>query len=597
MNTTYNLRRLRVDLTNRDIYTEQLDEAECKKFIGGRGLGVKWLYDWGMAKVDPLSPENKLIFINGPLTGSNAPTAGRYMVVTKQPTNGKIGSSNSGGIWGAKLKYAGYDAIVVEGRAEHPVYLHLEDGKAELRDASDLWGKISTETDDLLRQRHGDDLSVLNIGPAGENLSMISAVMNDRDRAAGRGGVGAVMGSKNLKAITIKQKNKTMEPYDKEAMMKAFKESTKKVMDAPSTGQAYPALGTAMVISLINNVGSLPTKNWQQNYFEDTEDISGEKLAEEYLVRNSHCHRCPIGCGRVVKIDDREVGGPEYETVWAYGANLMNNNLDTINRANELCNEYGFDTISMASTIGSAMELYDRGLITEEDLDGGPPLTWGNSAAILGWTKRAGRSEGKLGKLLAQGSYRLCEHYNHPELSMSVKKLEMPAYDPRGLQGMSVGYTTSNRGGCHVTGNSIGPEAFGGVDRQSTEGKSELILANQNLKTAVDALGICMFVMGPMDEHDFAKLYNAATNSNISAEEFLMIGERIYNLERLFNKEAGATLEDDKLPPRLINESSDQGPSKGFTSKLDDMLPEYYRLRGWDDGFPSDETLKRLELK
>lgn len=599
-NSTYTFKRLRVDLTEEKIYTETIDEVESKTFIGGRGLGVKWLYDAGVAKVDPLSPENKLILISGPLTGSNSPTAGRYMIVTKQPLNGRIGSSNSGGVWGAKLKYAGYDAIVFEGKSEKPVYLLVDGDTIELRDATDLWGKLSTEVDAELKERHGSDSSSLYIGPAGEHESLLSCVMNDKDRAAGRGGVGAVMGSKNLKAVTIVQKNGVAEPYDKDAMMEAFKASMAKIKENEVTSSGLPTYGTAILVNIINSIGALPTKNWQESYYEQAEDISGERLADTSLVSNYHCHRCPIGCGRVVKIDNREVGGPEYETIWAFGSDMDNNDLESINLANELCNEYGMDSISVPCTIAAAMELYQRGHITDAELEGLPSLAWGDADAIVEWTKKIGEADGELATLMADGSAKLCEKYGAEEYSMASKKMEMPAYDPRAVQGIGLNYATSNRGGCHVNGYTISPEVLGlpvQADRTVTEGKAELVKVFQDLTAAIDSLGLCLFTSFALGAPDYAALYNAATNSSITGDELIKAGERIYNLERMFNQEAGMASGEDSLPKRMTEEPIANGPSEGMVSKMDVMLPKYYEVRGWNEGFPTEETLERLDLK
>ena len=422
----------RINLTTGEIKVEKLDLDLAHKFIGGRGLGTKILYDEGVATVDPLSPENKMVFITGPMTGAAAPSTGRYMVVTKSPLTGMIASSNSGGIWGAKLKYAGWDAIIVEGEAPEWTYISIEDDKVELHDAREYVGVMSEELDDKLKAKHGEGSSVLNIGPAGEKKVLLAAIMNDKDRAAGRSGVGAVMGSKKLKAIVVKTSRTSL---DNIADIDALKAATKRSMDLIKengvTGSGLRALGTAVLVNIINNVGSLPTKNWQESYYEQGEDISGETLAEKYLVKPSACHRCPIACGRVVNINGKIAGGPEYEPLWAYGANCGNNDLNVIDECNMLCNEYGLDAIGTPCTIAAAMELYQRGAIKEEEC-AGVPLEWGSTKALIEWTKRMGNPETELDWLMSSGSARLCEHYGMPEISMSVKKQEMPAYDARG---------------------------------------------------------------------------------------------------------------------------------------------------------------------
>ncbi len=598
--STYHFKLLRVNLTEGSLKEETIDRDQAHKFIGGRGLATKWLYDDGIQHVDPLSEDNKLVFITGPLTGSNSPTAGRYMVVTKAPLNNFIGSANSGGVWGAKLKYAGYDAIIVEGKSEKPVYLYLDNDTFELRDASEIWGKTSTQVDKYLKEKHGPKSSALYIGPAGENLSLLSCIMNDLDRAAGRGGMGAVMGSKNLKAIAVNASKHVVDAYDVEAMKEAFKVSMEKIRANPVTSEGLPTYGTAVLVNIINNIGALPTKNWQLAYHDDADMISGEAMVETgLLTKNSFCHRCPIGCGRVVRLNDEEVGGPEYEPLWAYGSDCYVNDLEAIAEANRLANEYGLDAIGAPCTIAAAMELYQRGYIKEEELDG-LSLDWGSAEAITGWTTRMGKAEGELGKLMADGSYKLCEKYGAPEYSMSSKKQELPAYDGRAIQGIGLNYATSNRGGCHVRGYTIAPEIMGlpeQYDRTTTQGKAGLVKVFQDLTSVIDSLGLCLFTSFALGAPEYTALYNAATGANLTVDEVMEAGERIYNLERQFNKEAGMTPEEDNLPRRLLKEAIPEGPSKGMVSRLDEMLPEYYELRGWQEAFPTEETLERLGLK
>ena len=589
----------RIDLTTGQIKVEPLDMELAHKFIGGRGLGTKILYDEGVATVDPLSPENKLVYITGPMTGAQAPSTGRYMVCTKSPLTGMIACSNSGGIWGAKLKYAGWDAIIVEGKAPQWTYITIDDDKIQLHDASAYVGMKSEAMDEALREKYGKEASVLNIGPAGEKQVLLAAIMNDKDRAAGRSGVGAVMGSKNLKAIVGKASRKNL---DNIADVDALKAAAKRSMDIlkanPVTGAGLRQLGTAVLVNIINNIGAFPTYNWQGSYYEKGEDISGEALAEKYLVRAGACHRCPIACGRVVKVGDKVVGGPEDEPQWAYGANMDNNDLASINEANMWCNEYGLDAISVPCTIAAAMELYQRGAIKEEDC-AGAPLEWGNTHALIEWTKRMGDPKTELDWLMSSGSARLCEAYGMPEVSMSVKKQEMPAYDARGVQGIGITYATSNRGGCHVRGYTIAPEVVGlpvQLDRTVTNEKAFWSKTFQDLTAVIDSMGLCLFTSFALGAPEYTKLLNAACGTEYTPEDVLEIGERIYNIERMFNKAAGMKPEDDRLPKRLLEEPIPAGPSKGLVSQLPVTLPEYYKVRGWEAAFPTDETLKRLGL-
>ncbi len=597
MQTSYAGKLLRINLTSGEIKTEALDLALATKFVGGRGLGTKMLLDEGVATVDPLSIDNKLAYLTGPMTATASPTSGRYMVVTKSPLTGMIASSNSGGIWGAMLKYAGWDGVIVEGKANSPVYININDDSAEILPADKYWGMTSELLDDTLKEVH-PKCSVLNIGPAGEAKSLLACIMNDKDRAAGRGGVGAVMGSKNLKAITVTASKRSVAVADADALKVATDESNKMIKENGVTGEGLGTYGTAVLVNIINNIGTYPTRNWQESYFSTADNTSGETMKEKTLVKQGFCHRCPIGCGRVVELNGKRIGGPEYEPIWAYGANCGVDDLEAITEANFWCNEYGLDAISTPCTIASAMELYQRGLITDADCDG-VPLTWGSGKAIIEWTKRMGEAKLPLAKLMADGSYRLCDHYGHAELSMSVKKQELPAYDARGVQGIGITYATSNRGGCHVRGYTIAPEVVGlpeQLDRTSTENKAFWSKVFQDLTAVIDSMGLCLFSSFALGAPQYAAMLNGATGTTYSVEQLLEVGERIYNIERMFNKAAGMKPEDDTLPKRLLKDPIPDGPSKGMVSKLDITLPEYYEARGWVNAFPTEETLKRLDL-
>ena len=591
----YHGKTLRINLEEMSCKVEPLDLDKAKKYIGGRGLGTKILSEEVDPSVDALSPENKLIVIAGPLTGTPTPTGGRYMVVTKSPLSGTVASSNSGGYWGAELKAAGYDVIIVEGKSEKPVYIAIEDDKVEIRDASGLWGKTVSEATKSLEELMPKKAKILTIGPAGENLSKIAAIMNDYNRAAGRSGVGAVMGSKNLKAIAVKGSGK-VNLYDAEKLKGIFTESIKKIRENGVTGQGLPAYGTAVLVNIINENGVFPTNNFQKSHFDKAEDISGETLAEKYLVKKEACYRCPIACGRYCKVDDIEGGGPEYETIWAFGSDCGISDLAAVIKANYWCNEMGLDTISTGSTIAAAMELYEKGFIKDEEIDG-IPLKFGNTEAVIEWTKKMGRAEG-LGAKMAEGSYRLAEMYGQEELSMSVKKLEMPAYDPRGIQGQGLQYATSNRGGCHVRGYMISPEILGlpeALDRLSLEGKAEWTKIFQDLTAAIDSLGLCLFTSFALGAEDYSNLYNAVCGTDYTAETLLQAGERIWNIEKIYNMRAGVGSDQDKLPRRLLEDPISDGPSKGWVHKLSDLLPEYYSVRGWDaNGVPTKERLELL---
>lgn len=598
MVTSYNGKLLRVNLTTEEIKTESLDLELAKKFIGARGLGSKILLDEIDPAIEALSVENKLVIMTGPVTGASVPTGGRYVVVTKSPLTGMIACSNSGGQWGAKLKYAGYDGIIIEGKSKTPKYLYINDSEIKLCDADDAWGKTSEESKHFFSTRH-PNASVMNIGPGGETLSLMAAIINDGDRAAGRSGVGAVMGSKGLKAIVVNATRTSIPVNNPDALRALLPASMKKIKDDSVTGTGLPTYGTAVLVNIINETGSFPTNNWQGSYSQNADTISGETLTEKYLKKTYHCHRCPIGCGRVVEVNGKDVGGPEYESLWAYGGSCGVYDIPTINEANFWCNELGIDSISVPCTIAAAMELYQKGAITNEDCEG-VPLEFGNGKAIVEWTKRIGYGETKLGKLMAQGSQRLCDHYGYPELSMTVKKQELPAYDARGIQGIGLTYATSNRGGCHVRGYMISPEILAHpelLDRTSTENKATWTKIFQDLTAVIDSMGMCLFTSFALGADDYVGFLNAATGTNHSVTSLLEAGERIYNLERVFNKKAGMKPEDDRLPKRLIQEPITDGPSKGQKSKLNIMLPEYYEARGWENAFPKKETLTRLGLE
>lgn len=590
---------LRINLTDKTVKKEALNLEDAVKFIGGRGLATKMFMDEVSPEIDPLSVDNKVIFVTGPLSGTATPTGGRYMVVTKSPLTGTIASSNSGGYWGAELKFAGYDAIIFEGKSDNPVYLNIADDLVEIKDASNLWGKLVAETTTILEDIHGSKVRVACIGPAGENLSKVSGVMNERGRAAGRSGVGAVMGSKNLKAIVVRGTNK-VNVNDPDKLKDVFARCMNKIKENGVTGQGLPAYGTAVLVNIINEHGALPTNNFQQSYFDKAEAISGETLAEKYLKRKEPCFRCPIACGRYCEVDGIEGSGPEYETIWAYGSNCGVSDLESIIKANYWCNEYGLDTISTATTIAAAMELYQKGYIKKEDLGDGPELTWGNAEAIIEWTKRMGQGKG-LGAKMAEGSYRLCESYGVPELSMSVKKQEMPAYDPRGIQGIGLNYATSNRGGCHVRGYMISPEILGlpePLDRFTTEGKAGWTKIFQDFTAAIDSVGLCLFTSFALGADDYADLYNAISGTNLSGNDFIESGERVWNIERVFNLKAGIDPSMDTLPKRLLEDPIADGPSKGWVNKLSETLPKYYQARGWSEsGIPTEARLESLGIE
>ncbi|WP_302174390.1 aldehyde ferredoxin oxidoreductase family protein [uncultured Hydrogenophaga sp.] len=608
---------LRVNLTAGTVKTEPLNMEWARSYLGSRGLGSKYLISEVDPKVDPLAAENKLIWATGPLTGTMASTGGRYTVITKGPLTGAIACSNSGGYWGAELKMAGWDMVIVEGQSAKPVYLYINDDVAELRDASHLWGQTVWKTEEILKTSLQDPLvRVSSIGQAGENQVLYAAIVNDLHRAAGRSGVGAVMGSKNLKAIAVRGTKGVGNIRDPKAFMKATFEKKKILAENAVTGQGLPAYGTQVLMNVINEIGALPTRNHRDVQFEGAKDISAEAMVtpresdgKKHLVTNQACFGCTIACGRISKMDENHFtvqnkpqywganGGLEYEAAWALGAANGVNDLEALQYANLLCNEYGMDPISFGATVGAVMELYEMGVLSKEQI--GVDAPFGSAAALAAFAEMTGRGEG-FGKEIGMGSARLTKKYGHPDLSMSVKGQEFPAYDGRAIQGIGLAYATSNRGACHLRGYTIASEVLGipvKTDPVESEGKPELVKAFQDATAAFDSSGLCVFTTFAWGVADLAPQLQAACNEEFTTEELEKIGERIWNMEREFNNAAGFTAKDDSLPKRLLTEAAKTGASKGMVSKLPEMLPKYYAVRGWDpEGRPTAETKQRLSL-
>ena len=608
---------LRVDLGAGTCASEPLNMEWAQDYMGQRGLATKYLVEETDPNVDPFSPDNKMIIATGPLTGTIAPTSGRWSVVCKSPLTGAIACSNSGGFFGGELKNAGWDMIIFEGKSDTPVYLDITNDEAELKDASDLWGKSVWETETTLRERRGDnDVRVASIGLAGENGVLYAAVVNDMDRAAGRSGVGAVMGSKNLKAMVVRG-TVGVKVRDPMALMKTSNVAKEILAENAITGEGLPTHGTQVLMNVINELGALPTRNGHDVQFEGAHDISAEAMAEPResdgeanLVSNAACFNCPISCQRRSKIDPNHFtvkdkpeyqivsGGLEYEAAWALGAACGVKDLDAVTYANFVCNEQGLDPITLGSTLGAAMDLYAAGAITSDDT-GGHELTFGNTEVFVAMVDATAKGEG-FGKELGQGSKRLCAKYGHPEFSMTVKGQEFPAYDPRAIQGMGLGYATSNRGACHLRSYTVSSEVLGipeKTDPLVTEGKAGLVKAFQDATAAVDSSGTCIFTTFALSGDDIAPMIDAACEGDWSVERFVEVGERIWNMERQYNIAAGFTGADDTLPERLLKDAAKSGSAEGSVNRLDEMLPEYYQLRGWDEsGVPKQDTLSRLGL-
>ena len=581
---------IKIDISNGKQEIVKISDEIRRKYLGGRGLGVKLYFDMCATDIDPFSAENALIFLTGPVTGL-IPTAGRYQVISRSPQTGTICDASSGGVFGNQLKKTGLDGFIVIGKAEKPVYLLITDDGIEIKDASHLWGKNTHETRDALQDEYSSKASVASIGPAGENQVIYSAIMNDKDRAAGRGGMGAVMGSKNLKAI-VALGTKEIPVADSDGLKELLTKIDRLIDKHPVTGKSLNLLGTSVLVNVINAHGMLPTENFQRGVFNDAEGISGEKITEVLLQKRSACFHCPIACGRTTKTANKEGEGPEYETVWAFGAQLGINDLTKITEANYLCNELGLDTITTGSTIGCAMELYEKEAFPHE-------LKWGNADILEKLVQDIAYKRG-IGGELALGSKRLAEKYGRPELAMQVKGLELPAYDPRGVQGQALAFATSNRGGCHMRAYAIAPEILGSpmnIDRYSAEGKAEIVALLQDVSAVVDSMVLCRFLQFAMSISTFREMINVITGWDYTDEELLEVGKRIYTLERDFNSKAGFTRKDDMLPIRFLEEELEEGSSRNRVVQLDKMLDEYYVVRGWDEnGIPTEETKRKLGI-
>jgi aldehyde:ferredoxin oxidoreductase len=605
-------RLLRVNLSNGTIREETIPEEEARKYIGGRGLAIKYLMDGMDPQADPLSAENILVMATGPLTSTPAPTGNRYMVVTKSPLTGALANSNSGGVFPTMMKRSGYDLFLFEGRAEKPVYLYVDERQAELRDASHLWGMNTRDTDDAIKAETSEDASVACIGPAGENLALIAAIINDKHRAAARSGVGAVMGSKNLKAVAARGELKP-ELYDAKAMRAVVREATGELAADIKKGSTMRIYGTAYVPDVTNEAGVFPTFNFQYGQFEGAHKINGPTLREHFLIRHTGCYACPLACARLTEVKAEEWGekyagqgeGPEYETIGSLGSACGIDNMAAITKANYLCNELGLDTISTGLTIACAMELYTKGILKEEQI--GRPLPFGDADGMIEMVQRAAHRQG-FGSEISDGSWRLANRHGHPEMSVTAKKLEFASYDPRGLKGMGLLYATSNIGASHMAGDTAYTELFGvgkKIDGLTYEGKAALVKYFQDLFTIMDAAGLCVFVAVryTLDTKNgyvptrLTEMFNRATGADYTPDDLLKAAERVYTLERLFLTQAGFSRADDTLTPRML-EAMPTGPMRGEIFELDRLLDDYYQERGWDaDGIPTRDRLKSLGLK
>jgi len=603
---------LRIDLTSRSVAEEGLNPGELRQFIGGSGLGAKILFRETDQNTDPLGPGNVLIYLTGPFVGTPVPTSGRHCIVAKSPLTGIWGEAEAGGKFGVWLKSLGYDGIVVHGASESPVYVYIGEGKTEIRDAGHLWGKDTYEIEGFLEGELGHEIAISCIGIAGENLVKFASIMHEgkHARAAGRCGLGAVMGSKKLKAIVLKRGNLRPQVSHKDELADDLKKVVPRLKEIKKDSTLY---GTSRSISPAEALGDLPIKNWQMGeWSEGADKINGRKMAETILVGRFACHQCPVACGRTVKITEGpfapvDGGGYEYETGAMLGSNCLIDNMEAISRANELCNRYGMDTISAGAAIAWSMEAFEKGILTEKDTHG-LPIHWGDTGVLLKLIEWIAKRKG-FGDLLAEGSKKAADVIGHNSSSFTihVKGLELPGHDPRCFNGLGLGYATSNRGACHT--NSFAyiymgrtsdpslniPKPF---ERFGTEGVGKLVAAVQNLMALCDSLNICKFTAFGLQADDLHRWLNWVTGWNIPFEEFLKIGERIYNLKRLYNLKCGIDRKDDTLPERILNLKREGLHAPEGLPDLPKMLDGYYMVRGWDqNGIPRKEKLSKLGLE
>ena len=555
---------LEINLETESIRTEKLDKEIVKKYIGGRGIGVKLLFDILSPNIDPLSRDNILIFATGPLTGSIVPLSGRHVVVSKSPLTGTIFDSSAGGFFGRELRRSGFDVVIIKGSSGKPVYIEIDNEHVDIKDAKDIWGKNVKEVTSIL-SREGYKVSC--IGKAGEKLIPMSSIMSEYSHACGRGGLGAVMGSKKLKAFLVKG-DKEIEVSDKEKMKKAISESMRLLNASPVASKGLAYYGTPSLVNLINTMRIMPTDNFRKTHFENAYKVSGEYIAENYDIKKRTCYNCFIACKREDKKRGLEI--PEYETIAMFGPNSMNDDIEKIIQANVICNDYGIDTISAGNAVSCYIELEGKKDIEtplKEIIEGGP---------------------------LSQGSFRYSKGKGKEHSSMSVKGLEIPGYDPRGVLGLALSYATSNRGACHLRAYMVGPEILGKpklIDRLSFSGKSGLIQIFQNISASVHSLVMCQFSSFALSEEEYSNLLSAGVGETYTSEEFIKTGDRIYNLERLFNIRENISYSEDTLPDRFFE---NDGISK---EEFNSVLKEYYTYRGWNKGIPTKEKLDSLELK
>jgi aldehyde:ferredoxin oxidoreductase len=615
MSKAYMGKILRVKLSEGTVVEEDLRDDWARGFIGGAGLATKYLYDEIPAGIDPLGSQNKLVFMTGPLTGTTSASAGRYSVVAKSPLTGIWGHGNSGGSFGPALKRSGYDGIVVEGVSDKPVYLKVVNGEAELRGASDLWGKKVPDTEDIIQRGSDQRLVIASIGPGGENLVRYAAIMNNRHRAVGRCGLGAVMGSKRLKAIACGGEA-TVELADPETFRRVARKQID-LLDESILKVAFETFGTNMVSDMVNSRGGYPTRNWQRGVFDEIDAVNGQGLTDAVFVKGLSCFACPIACGRATEIRDGKWAGhsgegPEYETANTLGAMCGVADMNAITMANYLCNEHGLDTISAGSSIAFAMECYEKDIMTKEDTCG-VELSFGDAELVVDLIEKIANRDG-IGDLLAEGTKAMSEKLGQgsEHFAMHVKGLELPAYDPRAAKITGLGFVTANRGGDHITGYVQGPTfidaPFLVIDDSriadpyvANPAEVKVLVDLENALTVFDCIGACKFMGILLPAEEYVQLISSAIGWDFDIRDFRTSGERIYNLMRMFCVREGIDRTKDVLPGRLTSDPLPDGPAEGMVIDAEtiELLKDvYYELRGWDKqtGKPTVRKLQELGL-
>ncbi len=594
-------RMLRVDLTRGEVQRVETPRDLFERFLGARGVGAYMLFHELEAHTDPLGPDNKLIFLTGPLVGTMAPGANKITVSFRSPLSETYSFSLCGGHLAPELKFAGFDGLVVEGKSDKPVYLWIDNGTATLRDAGHLWGLKTHDTEDALREELGDaEIRVASIGPAGEKLVRYACIQADYHREFGRGGAGAVMGSKNLKAIAVRGTG-SVEVADAAALGRIAEKAYAELAEHPKA-RLRRRFGTPEMVEWTNNHGFWATRNFATGHFEGADRLTGPALKEKIFIGDNSCYACPVACGKVSAVTQgpfagKAIEGPEFETVGLLGANCGVSDPEAIVAATAICDAYGFDTMSAGAAISLAMEAYERGILGPEDT-GGLELRFGNGDALVAITQQIADRTG-LGDVLAEGSKRAAERFGVPDLAMHVKGQELATYEPRGVVGMGLSYAISPKGGHHMIAPTMGLELAGDPQRRLIpDGKAKMVRDTQLVMTIVDSLAMCSSMRFVLGLDSILDLYRAVTGVVLGEEEALLMAERVSNLERLFNVREGLNRKDDTLPRRLLKEAMPSGPSRGNTVPLDQMLDEYYELMGWDaDGVPTKERMTELGLE